>query len=101
MNTIFLFLQLLYIVNGYKILLLVPMNGPSHWNYLKNFIRELNSRGHDVTAITSQAMEGYNSTKYREVLIDPPLNLRTISKLYCFKLMSIIIDSFFFLYSAI
>lgn len=60
-------------INGQKkVLFLAPINGQSHWNYLKFFIKELIGRGFDVTCITSIAMNDTQLSNYTEVLIDPP-----------------------------
>lgn len=66
---------------GYKILVLVPFNGPSQWNYMKIVIKELINQNHEVTAITTQPMNDFNLTKYEEVLIDPPIDFSEISKM--------------------
>ncbi|XP_053693539.1 UDP-glycosyltransferase UGT5-like [Sabethes cyaneus] len=58
-----------------KILFLAPFNGPSHWLMLKNFIRELTGRGHEVTCITGLKF-GETLGNYTEVLIDPPYPLQ-------------------------
>lgn len=67
-------------VHGYKVLVLVPMNGKSHWNYMKVFVQEFLSRGHEVTCITSISMGDHISDNYTEILIDPPLNIEGFSE---------------------
>lgn len=59
----------------YNILLLAPFNGVSHWLFLSHFIRQLDSRGHAVTAITGIPLAGKISSNYTEILIDPPFDL--------------------------
>lgn len=59
----------------YNILLLAPFNGPSHWLFLSHFIRQLDSRGHAVTAITGIPLSGKISSNYSEILMDPAFNL--------------------------
>lgn len=71
----FVLLAFLSASNGYKILFLAPFSGPSHWNFLKNFAIELLNRGHEVTCVTNEPLTEHNSTKYTEILIDPPLDL--------------------------
>lgn len=68
-------LCLFTIVNGSKILFLVPFNGPSHWIILQNFVKALVNRGHEVTAIVNNPITNFQSTNYTEILIDPPLDL--------------------------
>lgn len=68
-------------VQGYKILVLVPFNGKSHWIYMQTFIKELLNRGHDLTTITSISMGDQKTPNYTEVLIDPPMNMEKIRKL--------------------
>lgn len=59
---------------AYNILFLVPFPGPSHYIFIGNFIKELIARGHDVTSITNFKLSE-NSTKYKEILIDPRYDL--------------------------
>lgn len=59
---------------AYNILFLVPFPGPSHYIFIGNFVKELIARGHDVTSITNFKLTE-NSTKYKEILIDPPYDL--------------------------
>lgn len=59
-------------VQGHKILVIVPMHGKSHWNYMKVFINELIDRGHELTCITNIPMGKDKPTNYTEILIDPP-----------------------------
>uniref|UniRef100_A0A182PLS9 UDP-glycosyltransferases domain-containing protein n=1 Tax=Anopheles epiroticus TaxID=199890 RepID=A0A182PLS9_9DIPT len=59
---------------GGKILFLVPFPAPSHWLWIEHFVKELLSRGHEVTAITNfPAKEPHRN--YTEVLIDPPYDI--------------------------
>lgn len=60
--------------------MLMPINGKSHMNYIDIFIRELISRGHEVTYITSIAMSGTKPDNYTEVLIDPPFDVEFLSE---------------------
>ncbi|XP_049301320.1 uncharacterized protein LOC125774984 [Anopheles funestus] len=57
-----------------KILFLVPFPAPSHWLWIEHFVKELLSRGHEVTAITNFAMKDPHRN-YTEVLIDPPYDI--------------------------
>lgn len=41
-------LAILPIIQGYRILFLVPFPAPSHWLWLKHFSEELIKRGHEV-----------------------------------------------------
>lgn len=59
---------------AYNILFLLPFPGPSHYVFIGNFVKELISRGHDVTAITNFKLNE-NSTRYNEILIDPKYDL--------------------------
>lgn len=54
-----------------NVLFLVPFNGPSHWMFLSNFIKELLNRGHHLTAITGLPYRGGAHQNYTEILIDP------------------------------
>lgn len=63
-----------------NILVLVPMNGKSHMNYMEVFIRELINRGHEVTCITSVSISGTKPDSYTEVLIDPPFDINAFGK---------------------
>uniref|UniRef100_A0A182TRD4 Uncharacterized protein n=1 Tax=Anopheles melas TaxID=34690 RepID=A0A182TRD4_9DIPT len=57
-----------------KILFLVPFPAPSHWLWMEHFVKELLSRGHEVTAITNfPAKEAHRN--YTEILIDPPYDI--------------------------
>lgn len=73
-------MSLLAATNAYKILVLVPMNGKSHWIYMQTFVEELLHRGHEVTCITSQKFNGPTPLNYTEVLIDPPFDIESIIK---------------------
>lgn len=42
-------LILLPLINGYKILYMVPFPAPSHWMWLKHFAEEMLKRGHEVS----------------------------------------------------
>ncbi|XP_055588577.1 UDP-glycosyltransferase UGT5-like [Uranotaenia lowii] len=61
----------LSVTSGSSILFLAPFNGPSHWLMLKQIIRELASRGHEITCITGIKF-GEKLPNYNEVFIDPP-----------------------------
>lgn len=61
--------------NGYKILVLGPMNGPSHFLYVSSFVRALLDRGHEVTYLTSNSLKNLNLSNYTEVLIDSPFDV--------------------------
>lgn len=67
-------------VQAHKILVLVPFNGKSHWNYMSVFVKELLDRGHEVTTVTSISM-GSKLNNYTEILIDPPYDWLTKSKI--------------------
>lgn len=67
-------------IHGYKILMMVPINGKSHWNYMESFVKALIDRGHQVTCITSIKLSGPKPDNYTEILIDPPFNMQNISK---------------------
>uniref|UniRef100_A0A182KAS7 UDP-glycosyltransferases domain-containing protein n=1 Tax=Anopheles christyi TaxID=43041 RepID=A0A182KAS7_9DIPT len=57
-----------------KILFLVPFPAPSHWLWIEHFVKELLSRGHEVTAISNfPAKEPHRN--YTEILIDPPYDI--------------------------
>ena len=78
--SIFFIISLVACVNGHKkVLFIAPINGHSHWNYLKIFIRELINREYDVTCITSIRMNDKSLSNYTEILIDPPFNLVNMS----------------------
>lgn len=67
-------------MHGYNILVLVPINRDGHWNYMQNFIKELLTRGHEVTCITSIKLTEPKYENYTEILIDPPYDMQNISK---------------------
>lgn len=67
-------------IHGYKILVMVPINGKSHWNYMESFVKSLIDRGHQVTCITSIKLSEPKPDNYTEILIDPPFNMQNISK---------------------
>lgn len=64
--------------SGYKILLLTPLNGKSHWLFMQHVIRALLERHHEVTAITAIAWDGVKPDNYTEILIDPPIDVEKI-----------------------
>lgn len=68
------------LAEGYKILLLVPINGKSYMNYIQVFIRELIGRGHEITCITHIPMSGAKLDNYTEVLIDPPFDMEVLGE---------------------
>lgn len=67
-------------VQGHKILVIVPMHGKSHWNYMKVFINELVNRGHEVTCITNISMGKQKPINYTEILIDPPYEIQNLGE---------------------
>lgn len=67
-------------VQGHKILVIVPMHGKSHWNYMKVFIDELINRGHELTCITNISMGKHKPTNYTEILIDPPYEIQNLGE---------------------
>lgn len=68
-------------VQGHKILVIVPMHGTSHWNYMKVFISELIDRGHELTCITNIPMGKHKPANYTEILINPPYELHNVGEL--------------------
>ena len=73
MQRIFSFLLLVFAlesINGYKILVLLPFPGPSHFLMFKVFIKELISRGHEVTSISAFPFNE-NLANYTEIIIEP------------------------------
>uniref|UniRef100_U5EXT1 Putative glucosyl/glucuronosyl transferase n=1 Tax=Corethrella appendiculata TaxID=1370023 RepID=U5EXT1_9DIPT len=72
------FLLSIVILNGVyssKILILIPFPGPSHWVMVKEIIKELISRNHEVTAITNIKF-GETLKNYTEIYVDPPYPIR-------------------------
>lgn len=61
---------------------MAPFHAKSHWLFLQSFVRALLDRGHHVTCITSTPFDGPNKERYTEVLIDPPLNMEILRKIY-------------------
>lgn len=61
--------------NAYKVLVLCPMNGKSHFLYMSTFAHALLDRGHEVTYLTSGSLSHLKLANYTEVLIDPPFNV--------------------------
>lgn len=66
--------------NAYKVLVLGPMNGKSHFLYVSSFVHALLNRGHEVTYLTSISLSHLKLANYTEVLIDPPLDLMSKCK---------------------
>ena len=78
---IFLALSILVtLANGYKVLVMCPFNGKSHFLYMQSFVKALLNRGHEVTFLTSQSMGKVKSENYTEVLIDPPFDVYSLCK---------------------
>lgn len=73
---------LLTVCNAYKILILAPMNGKSHFLYMSSFVKAAVERGHEVTFLTSNSLNDLNLANYTEVLVDPPLDLAANSKYF-------------------
>lgn len=67
--------------NAYKVLVLCPMNGRSHFLYMSTFVEALLGRGHEVTYLTSNSHHNLKLANYTEVLIDPPFNVPSKCKL--------------------
>lgn len=67
-------------VQSHKILVLMPMNGKSHMNYMQVLIRELIIQNHEVSCITSIPLSGTKPNNYTEILIDPPFNMDRMGK---------------------
>lgn len=67
-------------VQGHKMLVIVPVYGKSHWNYMKVFVNELIDRGHEVTCITSISMGKHKPVNYTEILIDPPFKIQNFGE---------------------
>lgn len=61
--------------NGYKLLVLAPMNGKSHFLYIQSFVRAMLERGHEVTYLTSNSLNHLKLTNYTEVLIESPFDM--------------------------
>lgn len=68
------------ISDGYRILVVVPINGKSHGLYMESFLKEFLNRGHEITCITSFKMSGPKLNNYTEILIDPPFDMQSMSK---------------------
>lgn len=64
--------------SGYKILLLTPLNGKSHWMFMQHIIKALLDRHHEVTVVTSITWTGIKPDNYTEILIDPPLDIASV-----------------------
>ena len=77
---LYMFVLIAPVIDAHKILVIVPMNGKSHWNYMKNFINELLNRGNEVTCITTISMGDNKPTNYTEILIDPPFYKENLGK---------------------
>lgn len=75
-------------IQGHKILVVVPMHGKSHWNYMKVFVNELLNRGNEVTCITSISMGKQKPENYTEILIDPPFDVQSIGEYHFNALMT-------------
>lgn len=66
--------------NGLKILFLGPLNAKSHFLFLQIFVRELVSRGHEVTFLTSNTLSNLHLVNYTEILVDPPLDFSQLGR---------------------
>lgn len=77
-----MFMSIPSIIDAHKILVIVPMNGKSHWDYMKVFINELLNRGNEVTCITTISIGDHKPTNYTEILIDPPFHKENLGN--CF-----------------
>lgn len=75
-----MFCAFVHLAAGYKILLLAPFNGKSHWVLLERIIDALLERHHHVTTITNFKWNGPKPENYTEILIDPPLDFEKHSK---------------------
>lgn len=64
--------------NGYKILFLAPLNGMSHWLFMRHLVEALLNRQHEVTFITSNTWGDIKPPNYTEILIDPPFDVEKI-----------------------
>lgn len=69
------------VVSGYKVLVVAPVSGKSHWLYMENFVKEFVHRKHEVTCITPFKLSGPKLENYTEILADPPFNIHSLSKL--------------------
>jgi len=77
---IFLSIFLLPSSDCSKILLISPLPAPSHWLMFQDIIRELLTRGHQLTTITSYKYNSLSNPNYTEVLIDPKYDYEKICK---------------------
>lgn len=70
--------------NGYKILVLAPFPGVSHWGMIQEIINGLLDHGHEVTVIAGiknkRELSQINKN-YTEVLIDPIIDFEKYGEL--------------------
>lgn len=71
MTFLYVFILSPIIIDGHKILVIIPLHGKSHWNYMKIFIYSLLNHGNEITCITSMSMGDQKPENYTEILIDP------------------------------
>lgn len=64
--------------SGYKILLLTPLKGKSHWLFMQHIVKALLDRHHEVTVITSITWDGVKPENYTEILVEPAIDFETI-----------------------
>lgn len=74
LKTLMVLAMALASTNAYNILVLSPISHIGHWLYFEEFIKELLSRGHSVTAITSYNVRRRHDN-YTGILI-PAYNLQ-------------------------
>lgn len=63
-------------INAYNILVLAPYPIVGHWLYIEEYIKELLSRGHKVTAVTSYNVRRRHEN-YTAILI-PAFNFQKL-----------------------
>ena len=68
------------LTHGYKILVLVPFPSTSHFLMFKVFIKELITRGHEVTSISAYPINE-NLANYTEILIEPKWSFNDVCEL--------------------
>lgn len=95
--TLIVLLSCLLASNSYKILLLAPLPGLSHWGMMQNIINELLNRGHEVTAISSFELKRDSNSmqNYTDVRVEPKLNVNAYCEYFFLKFENIV---FFFNY---
>lgn len=71
-SLIFLLFVIIQFINAAKILVVVPFTSKSHHIFIQPIVKEIASRGHEVTFYTALSI-GKNVTNIKEVIVSDAL----------------------------